>query len=80
MAQKLLDAGLTNFADLRTQKFSDMLKPHQKVGLQYLEHLRKPVSREDGETVAVRMLIHFNDHYHINISSGIYSRQLIIKL
>ena len=80
MAQKLIDAGLTNFADLRTEKFSDMLKPHQKIGLQYLEHLRKPVSREDAETVAVRKLIHSNDHHHINIPPGMYSRQHIIKL
>lgn len=78
MAEKLINAGLTKIVELRTQKYSAMLTHAQKVGVQYLEHLDKPVTREEAETVAVRKYIYFNKHY--KSSTGIYSRKYLIKI
>lgn len=52
-AQQLVDAGLEKIADLREPKFLAMLNNAQKLSLQYMQHLEKPVSREEAETVAV---------------------------
>ena len=74
MAEKLIDAGLTNIAELRTRKYSVMLGRGQKVGVQYLEHLDKPVSREEAETVAVKKFTYINKHYHIYTHRNLFDK------
>jgi hypothetical protein len=80
MAQKLIDAGLTNIAELRTPKYSKILTRSQKIGVQYLGHLEKPVSRDEAETVAVRKFVHLSDIPCIYILLGIYTFEYLSKV
>jgi DNA polymerase beta len=60
-ALKLIDAGLTNIAELRLPQYKKMLTYAQRVGVQYLDHLEKPVTREEAESVAVRESVHLSN-------------------
>jgi hypothetical protein len=51
--QELMDAGCKSVADLRSRKFSPMLSHKQQVFLKYLDHLGKPMTREEAEMIAV---------------------------
>lgn len=52
---KLVNAGCTSIKDMRKPEYFDMLTPAQKVGLMYIDHLDMPVTREQSESVAVRL-------------------------
>ncbi|RDB14743.1 putative DNA polymerase family X [Hypsizygus marmoreus] len=51
-AQKLVEAGCRSIADLKDPKYLDMLAPAARLNAKYFEHLSKPVTREEAETVA----------------------------
>jgi DNA polymerase beta len=53
MAKKLIDAGVKTIADLQKEQYSKLLSQAQKLAIQHLHHLDKPLSREQAETVAV---------------------------
>ncbi len=51
--EKLLDEGCTGIADLRSRKFRHLITPSQRVYAKYFEHIEKPTTREEAETVLV---------------------------
>lgn len=72
-AQQLVDAGLEKIADLREPKFLAMLNNAQRLSLQYMQHLEKPVSREEAETVADFTRACISSKYEV-ILAGSYRR------
>ena len=55
-ATKLIEAGVTSVTDLAKPKYFGLMKPFQRVGLVYAEHMAKPASREQAEIVCVRCI------------------------
>lgn len=53
VASKLVEAGCQTIEDLRLPEFNSMLLPAMRVGLDFLDHLDKPVTREEAEIVLV---------------------------
>ena len=55
-ATKLVNAGAAFVSDLRLPQFEVLLKPTQKVGVMYGEHVTRSIPRAEAEGIAVRIL------------------------
>ncbi|KAF8634179.1 hypothetical protein AX15_001043 [Amanita polypyramis BW_CC] len=74
-AQELIDAGCKSLADLRSRKFLPMISKRQKIIVRYLEHMNKPITREEADIVAKFMRENLSSKYEIVIA-GDYRRGL----
>jgi hypothetical protein len=53
-ATNLVSAGAASVSDLSLPQYASLLTPAQKVGVQYGDHMTRPVPRTEAEEIAVR--------------------------
>ena len=55
-ATNFVNAGTASVSDLQLPQYGVLLKPTQKVGVMYGEHMTRPIPRTEAEEIAVRIL------------------------
>jgi len=53
-ATNLVNAGAASVSDLSLPQYATLLTSTQKVGVQYGDHITRPIPRSDAEEIAVR--------------------------
>lgn len=53
-ATNLVNAGAASLSDLNLPQYASLLTSNQKVGVQYGDHMTRPIPRAEAEEIAVR--------------------------
>ncbi|KIK92961.1 hypothetical protein PAXRUDRAFT_829473 [Paxillus rubicundulus Ve08.2h10] len=70
-AAALYRAGCRSIADLKEPKFFELLSPVQRISVQYLEHLERPVTSEQASTVRDFIEQSISSKYTVSISGNL---------
>ncbi|KAA1469671.1 Nucleotidyltransferase [Dentipellis sp. KUC8613] len=69
-ARQLYEAGCTSLAQLREPRFFEMLLPHQRINFLYAEHLEKPLTRAEAESIVAFIHEHISSKFEIIITDA----------
>ncbi|KAI0286395.1 hypothetical protein BC826DRAFT_90814 [Russula brevipes] len=73
-ATNLVNAGAASVSDLRLPKYAALLKPAQKVGVLYGDHMARPISRAEAEEIAAFIRDHISRNFEVHLT-GAYRRE-----
>ncbi|KAH9983020.1 hypothetical protein BJV74DRAFT_55786 [Russula compacta] len=73
-ATNLVNAGAASVSDLRLPQYKGLLKPTQKIGVLYGEHMTRPIPRSEAEEIAAFIRDHISCNFEIHLT-GAYRRE-----